>query len=255
MDISFPREWREGYAPGAELAELTTAKAASPILKSVCMLHTVVDMAYKRNFVKGKVERATLDQKILYFQDIEHLHRFEVARAMLSISHSNYAILMVLFAYFETIAQCLTGETTLRSEETPQVAAALKAGGYIPKKATPTGSRKLFLKGFRFVYPNSPLSDQLIEEIYGAVRCGLYHSGEVSGISYRIGTHDSMGTGGFVYNQHQNHRSLDINPRKLLDELESHLDMYIAQILDPKEVKLRAKFEENKPGIMGWELY
>jgi hypothetical protein len=96
---------------------------------------------------------ARTDDKIKIFEDREAGWRFKVASEAEPFPHSGYALVSILFAYFEMIAQYISGSSSDGQSGT------------------------FFRLGVRNVYPASPLSDKEIDTIYSRVRCGMFHSG------------------------------------------------------------------------------
>ncbi len=83
----------------------------------------------------------------------EMLRQIEDSSIYPAMKHAGYALISVVFLYFEMIGQCVN-----------------PTGG-VP---SPTVD---FVRGFRDVDPNTPFSDHEIEIVYDRIRCGMYHNG------------------------------------------------------------------------------
>src|SRR5579883_3418845 len=127
------------------------------------------------------------------------------------LKESGYAILAVVVSYFEMIAQFVSGSSSKNKSE------------------------EFFVRGFRAVYPDTPLSRDNIETLYRLVRCGMYHDGMT-----KAGVHLSRYfPEGFALQNSEFH----INPARVVDELRLHFTDYVARLRDPANVTERAKFD------------
>ena len=167
-----------------------------------------------------------LDQKILIFEDRVlgwHLDIAEAIREQIedpvnagkSIQHAGFALLAILFYYFEMIHQYRTG----RSSE--------------------NRSKQAFVEGLEHVLPNVFDVHQKTT-IYKRVRCGMFHNGFVKQgvlISSDYPEAISIAAGS---------RELEnvlINPHALCGILRRHFVDYISILKDPVNAEERAKFE------------
>ena len=125
---------------------------------------------------------------------------------------SGYAILAVVSSYFEMIEQFSVG-----------------------RPSAPGESKAFFIQGFRKVYPSTILTNPQIGEVYGLVRCGMYHGGMTkfgveisryfpSGVTYVSG-------------------KIHISPAKVVEELSQHFQAYIQTLRDPASVLQREHFQ------------
>lgn len=143
---------------------------------------------------------------------------------------AGFAILTLVTVYFEPIEAYHTG------------------------RASKHQSKAFFRRGFLRVFPQlvatlqnssfadaSNLADQIADEIYDQLRCGLFHE---------AGTKNKLiiGTGekplGFMLETATGSvGSIFIDPCKFLAEVDNHLHGYVAQLRDLSQVDLRQKFE------------
>ena len=91
----------------------------------------------------------TIENRILVFEDREAGWRIAHAKTLNEVPHAGYAIVSILFSYFEMISQYISGET---SKNNP---------------------KEFFRRGYREVYPDSALTDIDINLVYEKVRCGI----------------------------------------------------------------------------------
>ena len=170
--------------------------------------------------------KPTLDQKIEIFSERVLGWQIDVAEEMsrqffeaLAVSdasrpmcHSGFAIVSVIFSYFETIAQYLQGASSHRQ------------------------SADFFEYGFRSVYSASGFDDTQIRTIYANIRCGMYHNGltrpEVNIYEGHRPTfrYDSEGR-------------LLLNPFTLVQDVKQHFLGYVATLRDGSDLALRQRFE------------
>ncbi len=166
----------------------------------------------------------SLDQKIQVFEDQVMGWQLNIARQCAEkIPHAGFAMLNIVFSYFEMIA---------KSQD-----------GYIDSKRA-RESRKYFKKGFKSVFPNlineSPeIVEQLLNTLYINVRCGLYHAG-MTGPNIKISPNYSQPII-FAISSGE----VQINTYKLVPVLILHFQSYISQLRDPKNEDLRKKFERR----------
>lgn len=105
----------------------------------------------------------TLDEKVTVFEDRVLGWQIDIAQEVRRqiesggdngpFRHAGYALVSLLFSYFEMIAQFIEGTSSQG------------------------GSKATFVRGFKYVYPSTTMSNSNIEEVYKRVRCGMYHDG------------------------------------------------------------------------------
>lgn len=185
----------------------------------------------------------SLDDKITIFEDrtlgwkldiadqvINGVKRPDGTIERLSIPHSGYATLEILFSYFEMIGKYEDGYTDYWESE------------------------KYFKEGVFSVFPNLKQSqvkakmpgvtgkvismiDFFLDNMYKGIRCGLYHIGATNNRVVLTG-------------QTQHPFSIDpqnilliVNPHLLAPVLKEHFASYIAQLRDTNNQDLRRNFE------------
>ncbi|MBI1249029.1 hypothetical protein GC197_14455 [bacterium] len=164
-----------------------------------------------------------LDDKILIFEDRVlnwHLNIVELIRNHMEAkeqngtdwNHAGFAMLTLLFTYFEMIAQYKQGKSSNKA------------------------SQKMFCYGVDDVYPGK-FSMAKRKKIYTRVRCGMYHNAFV-----KKGT---LIDGGFTDAiEVENGGNVKINPHVLSPEVKKHFVAYVAELKDEKNKALRKKFEK-----------
>jgi len=154
----------------------------------------------------------TLDHKILIFEDRELGWRFNIAKATEIIPDAGYAVISILFAYFEMVAQYSTGHS---SDHKSGIA---------------------FREGVRLVYPTRTFESNQLDIIFSRVRCGMFHDGYT-----KFGT---LIGGGFPNALDIDKYTVRVNPHKLRADLYNHFSQYVAMVKDVTRTKERANFEK-----------
>jgi len=133
---------------------------------------------------------------------------------------AGFAVMSILFSYFEMIAQF--------------------EDGYVGDGRGV--SRQYFQRGFESVFPDlmqhpPATAKAVLDGLYNAVRCGLYHAG--------ITAPGVLISGDFRYPVmfSNDGRALLINPLLLPEVLRQHLKSYTSKLRDPANADLRRKFE------------
>jgi hypothetical protein len=185
----------------------------------------------------------SIDNKILIFEDrilgwkldiadqvINGKKRPDGSDVMPPIPHSGYAVLDIVFSYFEMIAKY--------------------ENGYAQKK----DSEKYFKLGVFSVFPNLnqfhipakvpgvqgqvvSIVNYVLDVMYDGVRCGLYHSGLTNRrvvLTYVTQEPMSLDLQNMV---------LIINPHLLVPKLKTNFSNYVSRLKDPNNVDLRKQFE------------
>lgn len=140
------------------------------------------------------------------------------------IPHSAFAVLHILFSYFEMIAKFHQG--------------------FVPEYPWDRRSEAYFKEGVLLVCPSlrkQPvgLMDEVLYLLYQEARCGLYHSGMTAG---RIVVAQGMDAA-MTYTSDDGR--LWIDPRLLVLEMQDHLSDYEARLRDPSKTVLRENFEKR----------
>ncbi len=161
-----------------------------------------------------------LDDKIEVFIARVEGWQLGVAKEMVEkgVSHRGFALLHVVTSYFEMIAKY--------------------QAGYVGSSK----SEEYFVAGVRDVFPvlaNWPQQfvSNVLDALYGGVRCGLYHAGMVKGKVALSGDLPAP----MVY--HVGENTVWIDPDKLVDALLAHFAEYADKLRNPGNVDLRTKFQ------------
>ena len=158
----------------------------------------------------------SLDQKIEVFADRVTGWQLNIAQKCADIPHSGFAVLSIVFSYFEMIAKYQDGYKGVDKVQ------------------------EYFKKGFVDVYPtlsNEPqdIREKILEKLYYDVRCGMYHNG-ITGPDIELSDFDFPVA--FV-----SPSTIRINPHRLAPSLRQHFQSYIRQLRDHRNEGLRHKFE------------
>lgn len=133
------------------------------------------------------------------------------------IRHSGFAVLHICMSYFELIGSIID---STRSE------------------------RNRFDKGVRRVLPalidGSANSKQILDILYKAVRCGLYHDARTRA---RVALSQPPDSSAIAYDSGSS--SVIISPERLPRVLKAHLEQFRRELLDPANVSLRKRFEDR----------
>lgn len=162
------------------------------------------------------------DQKILIFEDRVLGWQLEIAEELRrqiqdkandgkTIQHAGFALLSILFAYFEMIAQYMEGES---SEKNP---------------------KQFFRKGLEGVFPKKFTNDQK-ELIYKRIRCGMYHSG--------LTKRGSLISGDYAQAIEVADDLVQVNPHRLSCCIMGHFVDYIEKLKVPSNAVDRCHFEK-----------
>jgi len=160
----------------------------------------------------------SLEQKIDVFSDRVEGWQIRIAQQCAdNIPHSGFAVLHIVFSYFEMIAKY--------------------QDGFIEEGK----SEKYFNKGFASVFPNSPspapdVKSKILKKLFKDVWCGLYHSG-ITGPNIEL-SGDFFFSVTFVSPPDK----IQINPHKLVPDILQHFQSYIIELRDPTNTELRQNF-------------
>lgn len=179
----------------------------------------------------------SLEDKITLFEDRMLGWKLNIADQLINgsqerlpIQHSGYAVLDIVFSYFEMIAKYEAGFTGRES-------------------------KKYFKQGVYSVFPElknisppapAPLSpvgnivsllDTVLDMMYEGIRCGLYHSGITNGKIFLTGEIKTPIAFELQY------QMLIVNPHLLVPKLKIHLHDYVGRLRDANNTDLRTKFE------------
>ena len=167
----------------------------------------------KRNS-DDKLDPTNVDHKIkIYEREVKEWF-LEPAKSLLNQNSFNnsFLVLMVCMAYLEGVEQYKTGIDSSRR------------------------SKDCFLDSIKRLYPDKYI-DGDIGKLYSKSRCGLFHNGMVKGgVIFSYSYED-------VIKFEQNGEVIKINPRKLLQDVESDFDRYIKEL---KNIDNSRRDENNR---------
>jgi hypothetical protein len=133
------------------------------------------------------------------------------------IPHSDFALLHIVFSYFEMIGKYLYG--------------------YIDKYE----SKNYFKKGVKVTFPEiSNVDENFLDILYDSVRNGLYHVG-MTKINVMLSCEVFPGSIGYIPER----KILALCPSRLVEDLDIRFHEYVSQLRDQKNVELRKNFEKR----------
>jgi hypothetical protein len=184
------------------------------------------------SYTVGSVDLTKLDDRIKVYEDQITGWFFGPANALLSVPHSEFAVLYILLGYFEHHAIYRTGQSSLR--KSPDFFRA--------------GFTAVFRRAAESELPGVNLeevSNWVADVMYTDARCALFHEwiarrriAVTNEPELMRGSHDSDG----------NITQVTINVNKFLAVIETHYTEYIRQLKNPNNVALRTAFNA------GWEV-
>jgi hypothetical protein len=160
----------------------------------------------------------TLENKIDVFVDRIDGWQLGIAKEIIQhkIQHSDFALLHIVFSYFEMIGKY--------------------SFGYIGDNA----SKSNFKKGVKATFPEKGVEEEnFLNTLYDSVRSGLYHLGMTKiNVMLRCNTPGSIG-----FNSEKN--LLIICPARLVEDLDIKFHNYVSELRNPKNTELRRNFESR----------
>jgi hypothetical protein len=188
---------------------------------------------YKNGYTHGKITNfsispkyttldfpngMTLENKIDVFADRINGWQLGIAKKIvkLEIQHGGFALLYIVFSYFEMIG--------------------MYSSGYIGEYK----SKSNFKKGVKLTFPEiGPEEDIFLNTLYENVRCGLYHLGMTKRkVMLRC---DFPGSISF----HLESKFVVICPDRLVEDLDIRFQNYLTELRNPKNSELRKNFESR----------
>ena len=158
----------------------------------------------------------TLENKIDVFADRIEGWQIGIAKQIiqLKIQHSGFALLHIVFSYFEMLGKYLSG--------------------YIGNYESKTN----FHKGVKATFPEiGAEAEDFLDTLYQSVRNGLYHLGMTKiNVMLRCDIPASI-----LFNSEA--KILMICPDGLVSDLEIRFRDYVTELRDPTKIKLRKNFE------------
>ncbi len=93
-----------------------------------------------------------------------------------------------------------------------------------------------FVAGFKNAYPASGFSDNQVRDIYGKVRCGLYH------VAYtKTGV---VISGGYSKTFAFNGGTIEFNPHLLIPDIRNHFSQFMATLKSKSDPHMIKQFEK-----------
>lgn len=160
----------------------------------------------------------SIDQKIELFRDRVQGWQLDVAAKMYEtkMEHRGFAQLSILMSYFEMIGKYVDGYD--------------KVGD----------ARRCFKIGFQRIYPRaSKRAQDMADEVRERIRNGIYHVGLPRG---KVHIYDGVER---AIEFNDTTKWLTISPDKLLGEIQSDFNQYIADLKNPNNDDLRDNFEKR----------
>ncbi|MEM3405475.1 MAG: hypothetical protein QW273_03450 [Candidatus Pacearchaeota archaeon] len=156
-----------------------------------------------------------INTKILIYEDRVKGWFLDIATELKSLRDSGFVILQIVLSYVEGIQQ------------------------YINGKISKGKSKEFFKEGLIRIYPELEKKekiDEILNNFYKEVRCGLFHTGMV-GKSVKI-------SGDYLRALNINERLIEINPHLFLEDIKKDFENYIKKLKDESNEEDRKKFEK-----------
>lgn len=153
-----------------------------------------------------------LDDKIeIYKREVQGWF-LEPAFSLLNFDRFNNSlvVLMICMSYIEGVEQYKTGMSSKQKSE------------------------DLFINSIKRLYPEENFNDNNIKKLYSDSRCGLFHNGMIkSGVVFKDTFDKAL---------HFGSQQVEINPRKLLEDIRYDFDRYINILQDSSDTIARENF-------------
>lgn len=173
-------------------------------------------------FTSEKLASGRLEDKIDIFEDRLRGWFLAPARRLLDDDNGAFAALHVLLAYFEAHAIYSRGEDSKNRSKQFFIEALVQVLG--------------LHKGDS---PLPPFLTEVGERLYDGVRCGLFHDGMIRhGVLVRRGGQPLV----VAVSQDWKIQGIILDVDSFTHSIERHLDDYLAQLRDPKNIQLRENF-------------
>jgi hypothetical protein len=174
-------------------------------------------MHISRHYRDDHLKTGNIETLIAIYEDQVRGWFFDHATALeKSSDHAGLVTLLVVLSYVEGHAIFYRGEDSKRDSR-----------GFF---------REAFKVIFRLSGEESEARDKAINEVYGEMRCGLFHTGMTRGKVLISNHHEDSIT---ITNT-----AIMVNPKLLLASAEDHLSHYLMRLRNPDEKVLRANFEK-----------
>ena len=178
-------------------------------------------------------EALSLNDKIRILKERTLGWQLDIADACINgglpcMKHSGFAVLFIVFSYFETIANMKHGVTKNTD----------------PSRFFKEGVLDVFPELNRQPYVES--KEDILTILYRSARCGFYHSSMARQRISICGEYE-------VLEYDRIDKYVKINPHKLIPRLKNHFLRYVLELLDPQNVELRRNFETTFEYLQDWD--
>ncbi|MBZ5674771.1 MAG: hypothetical protein LAP61_11035 [Acidobacteriia bacterium] len=182
-----------------------------------------MDVYLSPKFTATKLSSGNITDKIDVFEDRVKGWMLNQARALFESGkpdarHAGMAALAVIFPYFEMLAQYQQG------------------------KGSDGRSKEFFKQGFlaTFQMDNGAPKEEIASDIYDQVRCGLFHEAITKNRVVIWGNRERS----IRIRSTGDKFSIFICPEKLVEDVVTAFELYLAKLHDPAETVLRSSFEQ-----------
>jgi len=177
-----------------------------------------------RHYSDQHIKVATFETRLAVYEDQIRGWFHDQARILEKASdHAGFVLLLIAVSYIESYAIFWKGEDSKGK------------------------SKEFFRDAFKDVLPSDvkdpAVLNSAIGVLYHQVRCGLVHVGITRGkvvlsgrVNHPVDIEVNNETGEVV--------QININPHRLLDEVEEHFSSYVMRLRDPAEEELRENFDK-----------
>ena len=95
---------------------------------------------------------------------------------------------------------------------------------------------------FKYTFTPEETANNVINDVYEQLRCGLYHDGAARGRV--VIRHDTGGIGFVLESKHPYEVvTITIDPWQVLERVKTHFAGFLAAVREPDQKDLRSKFE------------
>jgi hypothetical protein len=186
-----------------------------------------------------ELQKSDIEISILIYEDRVKGYFFDQARKLLSSSNLDdetssgfpaYTVLMIAISQVEGMQQYREGESSEPDRS----------------RRIPPRSKDFFVRGMTRIFNLASENKEHLEQLYSAVRCGLFHDGFTKGLVYLAldfnnpEYQEALKIEPWEYNSRK--IRFGINPKLFLAEVENDFDKYINDLRDPEFDDLRNNF-------------
>ncbi len=142
------------------------------------------------------------------------------AERLVTDGNAGFAILLILYPYFQMISRCKQGGTTNHFDEFSE------------------GIKDVFKAELQVA--EDSVQTQVAKHLYDNMRCEMAH-GNLTGKGIAL-SDDNTPPIWWGFDNNDNVNAVGVNPRKWVIEVRRHFDKYREMLLDPNETKRREDF-------------